>query len=63
MHSSTILSIALAVHGVAKAQQISYNGGDGTDETLVGVGYRCYEYFGKVKHVDAQQGVEAVFYK
>ncbi|KAG5912811.1 hypothetical protein E4U53_005138, partial [Claviceps sorghi] len=41
--------------------QISYSSGDGSVETLVGLGYRCYH--GQVNHVDAQPGVEAVFYE
>ncbi|KAG6097569.1 hypothetical protein E4U14_007698, partial [Claviceps sp. LM454 group G7] len=61
MHFSSILSLAAAALGVANAQYVAYTGGDGY-QTLVGVGYRCYEYSGQVYHVDAQPGVQAVFY-
>ncbi|KAG5935345.1 hypothetical protein E4U59_005672 [Claviceps monticola] len=61
MHFSSILPLAAAALGVANAQYVTYTGGDGY-ETLVGIGYRCYEYTGQVYHVDAQPGVQAIFY-
>ncbi|KAG5913431.1 hypothetical protein E4U42_001183 [Claviceps africana] len=63
MQPCSLLPLALAAFGVAKAQVASYTSGDGSIQTLVGAGYRCYEYSGQVDHVDAQAGVEAVFYK
>ncbi|KAG6084621.1 hypothetical protein E4U15_001534 [Claviceps sp. LM218 group G6] len=44
-----------------RVYKVAYTGGDGY-QTLVGIGYRCYEYSGQVYHVDAQPGVQAVFY-
>ncbi|KAG5978935.1 hypothetical protein E4U55_005724 [Claviceps digitariae] len=61
MQLPSILPIAVAVFGAANAQVISYTS-DGSVQSLVGVGFRCYMYNGKVNHVDAQPGVEAVFY-
>ncbi|QPG96436.1 hypothetical protein C2857_004187 [Epichloe festucae Fl1] len=61
MQSFSVLPIALALLGIAEAQRVSFSPG-GPSKIIVGDGFRCYEYSGTVKHVDAQNGVEAIFY-
>ncbi|KAG6250393.1 hypothetical protein E4U23_001483 [Claviceps purpurea] len=55
------LSRPLFIHDHGDLCVVAYTGGDGY-QTLVGIGYRCYEYTGQVYHVDAQPGVQAIFY-